>query len=156
MQFTMRDLLLPLLALPCVALAQSTTSMTTSMTSGTTTASSGFNPTTATDYLAGPTPAASNAVHYPGDYGYTYVGCYNETTWLPGGNRALEDGSMVPLPPSDCVTPRLTSDPAIEQLPHSDRLLGLLQRQFLPVLRHRIRPRMLGRSLSLHLGIADA
>ncbi|KAF2152462.1 WSC-domain-containing protein [Myriangium duriaei CBS 260.36] len=78
MHLSLPTLLLPLLALPFV---------TADITSAVAT-------TTATDYLAGPTPAASNAVFAPGVLDYQYIGCYNETTQFPGGNRALEDGGM--------------------------------------------------------------
>lgn len=39
-----------------------------------------------------PTTAAASATPLPSLYGYTYAGCYNETTGIPGagGARALD------------------------------------------------------------------
>lgn len=48
-----------------------------------------------------PTTAASTATPLPSAHGYTYIGCYNETTGIPGagGARALSGGNSVrPLP----------------------------------------------------------
>ncbi|GAM85716.1 hypothetical protein ANO11243_037240 [Dothideomycetidae sp. 11243] len=81
----MRSLLLLVLA-PLAAADASTTASSTTATGPS---------TTATNYLAGPTPALAGAVHAAGEFGYTYIGCYNETTGYPGGNRALMDGSML-------------------------------------------------------------
>lgn len=44
-----------------------------------------------------PTTAAASATAVPSIRGYTYAGCWNETTYVPGtdGARALQDGMQV-------------------------------------------------------------
>ncbi|KAG8629220.1 hypothetical protein KVT40_003085 [Elsinoe batatas] len=52
---------------------------------------------TTTAEIANPTPAPSGAAPGEGALGYSYVGCYNETTGFSnaGGVRALNSGSMI-------------------------------------------------------------
>ncbi|KAF4547462.1 WSC domain-containing protein 5 [Elsinoe fawcettii] len=52
---------------------------------------------TTTAEIVDPTPAPSGAVPGAGAFGYTYVGCYNETTGFAnaGGVRAVNSGSMI-------------------------------------------------------------
>lgn len=46
-----------------------------------------------------PTTAAASATVLTGGHGYAYIGCWNETTGIPGagGARALSGGSEVRL-----------------------------------------------------------
>lgn len=52
---------------------------------------------TSTEELTGPSPAAKGTQPGPNTNGYTYVGCWNETTGIrgSGGVRALANGGMV-------------------------------------------------------------
>lgn len=61
-------------------------------TATTTTSSSSSIDTNASNYIALPTPAASGAVAFPGTNGYTYMGCWSETTNIQGAGRALNPG----------------------------------------------------------------
>jgi hypothetical protein len=47
-----------------------------------------------------PTTAAASATPLPSGSGYTYAGCYNETTGILDGVRALQNGMMVRPPPT--------------------------------------------------------
>ncbi|GAB7347600.1 hypothetical protein MBLNU459_g4478t1 [Dothideomycetes sp. NU459] len=52
---------------------------------------------TATAASTSPSEASSDAAPGAGSHGYTYVGCYNETTGISGGGgaRALANGKMI-------------------------------------------------------------
>lgn len=65
-----------------------------------TTATSTSTTETSTVVLLNPSLAATSAVIGTGSNGYTYAGCYNETTGVTGssGVRALTGGSMVSSP----------------------------------------------------------
>ena len=70
----------------------------------------GASVTAKDQYIFKPTSAAPSATPLAGAYGYTYIGCYNETVGFRGsyGARALEGGKTVGCPVSLIVGWALT------------------------------------------------
>jgi len=92
--------------------------------------------------LIAPTTAAAGVAPGAGVHGYSYAGCYNETTGFEaaGNVRALAGGSMVCIisRPGD----RHLSDlcPGIKLYHHHRNVHGILRKEQLPVVRYGIWP----------------
>ena len=111
---------------------------------------------TTTAALIGPSQVAEGVEAGQGSNGYSYQGCYNETTGIPGTNgaRALANGNMVrtaAIRPCYLTQTNVLDDTERTQYPNNPILPLLLRRKQLPILRSRVRPRVLGRALPEHL-----